>query len=245
MTTMTKKKTTTESRMWQMTVPARRVVVAMFAIALLATACGSDSSDTDNSDDVADSDVAAQDDTPTPEVTDAAPSQPEAPPETLPALSPPASLAEGLAMLGTSYEFVSEITTATGDQILVDGYRLDDALRYQVEAGSAIVEMVVVDGNTWLRQDGTSEWVESGRSTVGDPLASLSEPLEITADPANPSALRASYVAEALGIDEAGTVEVVIRIDDTSVSFTSTTGPIELVPTLRRATGLPEITSPV
>jgi len=160
------------------------------------------------------------------------------------AVSPTGTLVDVLGSLGETYTFVSDITTQSGDRVVVVGSRVGDGLTYRLEAGGAFVEVIVVAGESWILEDGASQWVAAGRVESGDPLGPLGEPVELRLDPSDPAVLHATYSYSALGLEGSGTLEVQISFDDTAVSFTSVSQSVGLVTTLTRSDILEPILAP-
>jgi len=161
------------------------------------------------------------------------------------AVSPTGALVDVLGSLGDTYTFVSDITTQSGDRVVVVGSRVADGLTYRLEAGGASVAVIVVAGESWILEDGASQWVAAGQAGSGDPLGPLGEPVEVSLDPSDPALLHATYSSSALGLEGSGTLDVQISFDDTSVSFTSVSQSVLLVTTLTRSDTLEPIVAPV
>jgi len=160
-------------------------------------------------------------------------------------LSPVGTLVEALDSLGDSYTFVSDVTTQAGDRIFVVGSRVGDGISYNIEAGGVSLEMIVVGGESWILEDGSSQWIETGEVESSDPLGPLNMPDEVTFDPSDPTRLQATYSAATLGLPGAEAVQVEIGFDVASVSFTSDSQSIRLVTTLTRSDSLGPIVAPI
>lgn len=143
-------------------------------------------------------------------------------------------LADAIARLGTDYDFESLLTTEAGESVAVTGSRVGTSAEYSVEAAGAVVDVVVVDGAVWVRQDGNDEWLPSGENPSGDPLDALRTPLSVTTDPLDPAVLRATYSGTSIGLRDADPVEVTITAGTDTLSFESAAGAGRLVTTLTR-----------
>ncbi len=164
---------------------------------------------------------------------------------TVPLDSPGDALLTALSGLGTSYTFASDVTTSSGDSVIVAGSRVGDGLQYRVEAGGAVIDVISVGGQTWVLEDGSTEWVDAGPVASGDPLGPLAQPIDVSYGPASNSTLRATYAGAALGLDVDELVDVAIAYDGTSMSFTSTSAALRLTTTLLRSDALAQILPPV
>lgn len=234
---MTTRTTTITTRMtterWRV-----RLAAGSVAFALLATACsgGSDSAGPDESPAVSEADTVTAEPTSTP-----------APPvdSTAPWQEPADALAAAVASLGTRYSFRSEITTPAGDQVVVTGTRVDDSMTFGIEAGGAQLDVIVVAGAVWIRQDGSDEWLASADAPANDPLLPLAAPLEVSWDTVDPTRLVATYDPAGLGLD--GTENVVVQIvpGSDTLTFESNSGATHLVTTLHPAPDASPIEPPI
>ncbi len=216
-----------------------RFLSGSVALALLATACsggGSDSAGPDESSAVSEADTVTAEPTSTP-----------APPvdSTVLRQEPADALAAAVASLGTRYSFRSDITTPAGDQVVVAGTRVDDSMMFGIEAGGAQLDVIVVAGAVWIRQDGSDEWLASADAPANDPLLPLAAPLEVTWDTVDPTRLVATYEPAGLGLD--GTENVVVQIVPTAdtLTFESTSGATRLVTTLHPVPDASPIEPPI
>jgi hypothetical protein len=161
-------------------------------------------------------------------------------------IRPPAhtALAEALAELGTAYEFTSEVRTMTGDQVSISGSRVGMGVAFQLEAGDAVVDVISVEGETWVRTQGTDEWNASEGDTSGDPLGPLSAPIEVGWDAEEPNRLHARYSGTSIGLGTDEVVFVTIDLSGDVITFRSSTDDISLSTRLTRAPGLQPIAPP-
>jgi hypothetical protein len=194
-----------------------RLVVGSIALAFIAAACssgGSDDADTAGGSTVVVTTVpaTAESSVPRPEPTDA--------------------LAAAIGMLGTRYSFHSEITTAAGDEVVVAGTRVDDSMMFGIEAGGAKLDVIVIAGAVWIRQDGSDEWLTSTDAPATDPLVPLAAPLDVAWDPADPARLVATYDPASLGVEGSDGVVVEIVPTDETLTFESSSGSTRLLTTL-------------
>ena len=155
-----------------------------------------------------------------------------------------AALSDALAGLGTSYEFSSELLTLTGDRVLVAGRRVGDGVAFELEAGDAVVEVISVAGETWVRSIGAQEWTASPGSSSGDPLGSLSAPLDVGWDAEIPNRLHARYSGQTIGLGTDEIVSIAIDLFADVITFRSSTNDISLATTLIRTADLEEVASP-
>lgn len=209
-----------------------RVLVGsgIVSLALLATACSSGGSDSDTSGSIltvpeAVTEQTATVSTPRPEAADA--------------------LAAAVASLGTRYSFRSDITTAAGDQVVVVGTRVDDSSMYSVEAGGATIDVIVVAGAVWIRQDGSDEWLPSVDAPTADPLQPLAAPLSLSWDTDDPTRLNATYAPAGLGLSGTENVDVQIVPTDETLTFESNAGTTHLLTTLHPAPDAAPIQPPI
>lgn len=151
---------------------------------------------------------------------------------------------EAIASLGTSYRFNSTVTTESGDEIRIDGYRVGDDFDYVAETGAASVRTIVTAGSLWVWEDDATGWYQGGESAQGDPLEPLRTPLDIGPSLADPSQLSATYDAADLGFGSDGTVEVLVAIDIDSIGFTYSDGVVTMRTTLTAAPELLPIAQP-
>lgn len=147
--------------------------------------------------------------------------------------TPATALTSAINALGVTYDFESEVTTAAGDTVAVTGSRNVDASQFRITAGGASIDVIAVDQDVWLRQDGSDEWIASSEAPNGDPLVALAEPLELQWTLDDESVLGATYTAASLGLDTGENVEVGITLDGTGMRFESASGNIRLVTTLQ------------
>ena len=147
--------------------------------------------------------------------------------------APAAALTSAIDALGVTYDFESEVTTAAGDTVAVTGSRNGDASQFRITAGGASIDVIAIDQDVWLRQDGSDEWIASTEAPNGDPLVALAEPLELQWTLDDESVLGATYTAASLGLDTSENVEVEIALDGTGMRFESASGDIRLVTALQ------------
>jgi len=155
------------------------------------------------------------------------------------------ALAAAVASLGTRYAFRSDITTAAGDQVAVVGTRVDDASMFSIEAGGATVDVIVVAGAVWIRQDGSDEWLPSDDAPATDPLQPLAAPLALSWDATDPTRLNATYASTALGLGGTENVDVQIVPTAETLTFESNSGTTHLLTTLHPAPDAAPIQPPV
>jgi hypothetical protein len=163
----------------------------------------------------------------------------------IPRPEPADALAAAVASLGTRYSFRSDITTPAGDQVVVAGTRVDDSMMFGIEAGGAKLDVIVVAGAVWIRQDGSDEWLASADAPATDPLLPLAAPVEVSWDTVDPTRLVAVYEPASLGLD--GTENVVVEIVPTSdtLTFESSSGATRLVTTLHPVPDASPIEPPI
>ncbi len=155
------------------------------------------------------------------------------------------ALAAAVASLGTRYSFRSDITTEAGDQVVVVGTRVDDSSMFSIEAGGATIDVVVVAGAVWIRQDGSDEWLPSVDAPTADPLQPLAAPLSLSWDNDDPTRLNATYAPTPLGLG--GTENIAVQIVPTAdtLTFESNSGTTHLLTTLHPAPDAAPILPPV
>jgi hypothetical protein len=215
-----------------MTTERRRalLVAGPIALALLATACSGGGTD-------------AADSTNVPTVAVA--TDPATAASSVPMPEPADALAAAIGSLGTRYAFRSDITTPAGDEVVVAGTRVDDSMMFGIEAGGTKVDVIVVAGAVWIRQNGSDEWLTSSEAPPTDPLLPLAAPLDITWDPVDPTRLVATYAAASLGVEGTESVVVGIVPAGETLTFESSAGPAQLVTTLHPVPDASPIEPPI
>ena len=158
--------------------------------------------------------------------------------------APEDALAAALAALGDRYEFRSAVTSISGESISVTGWRVANALQFELEAGGAVVEVVIVGSSTWVRADGEDVWAPSGETAGADPIAPLSQPLEVGWDAETPGRLHARYVGSSVGLGTDSVVSVVVDISQTTLTFWTAVDDLDLRVTLEARGDLPAIEAP-
>jgi hypothetical protein len=158
-------------------------------------------------------------------------------------LTPEDQLDRALEALGTSYAFAAQLTTAAGDTVNIAGYRIGDAQSYQLTAGGETIDNITIGSESWVRDSGSDEWSAVEGVGGGDPLSVFSSPVSITAD--GDSAAKAVYDAAALDLDDDGTIEITISYSGNSVTFSGSTGVLELSSTLTARDNLSAIVAPI
>jgi hypothetical protein len=156
-----------------------------------------------------------------------------------------AALAAAVASLGTKYSFRSDITTEAGDQVVVVGTRVDDSSMFSIEAGGATIDVVVVAGAVWIRQDGSDEWLPSVDAPTADPLQPLAAPLLLSWNNDDPTRLDATYAPGPLGLGGTENIDVQIVPTADTLTFESNSGTTHLLTTLHPAPDAAPIQPPV
>lgn len=154
-----------------------------------------------------------------------------------------ADLAEALDELGTGYRFEADLQTAGGGQVSIDGYRVGEALTFQLTVSDLTIETVARDGTLWTRVLGDDEWSTDPWTTGSDPMAPLREPVEVWATGANGDMV-AVYQAASLGLGVDDTVDVNVTAADGEVRFATTSDRMTMVSVLRADDSLPAIVAP-
>ena len=155
------------------------------------------------------------------------------------------ALAAAVASLGTKYSFRSDITTPAGDTVVVVGTRVDDSSMFTIEAGGATIDVIVVAGAVWIRQDGSDEWLASVDRPAGDPLQPLAAPLRLSWDNDDPTRMNATYAPTDLQLAGSAIVELQIVPAGNTLTFESNSGTTQLLTTLYPAPDAAPIQAPV
>ena len=140
--------------------------------------------------------------------------------------------AAAVASLGTKYSFRSDITTPAGDTVVVVGTRVDDSSMFTIEAGGATIDVIVVAGAVWIRQDGSDEWLPSVDRPAGDPLQPLAAPLTLSWDNDRTTRMNATYAPHDLQLAGSAIVELQIVPAGNTLIFESNSGTTQLLTTL-------------
>ena len=197
--------------------------------------------------------LAACGSTPTSELPTAAPPDSQPPAPTEPATGEATTGAEdgeaaealerALVELGSGYRFRSDLTTAGGGHVAIDGYRLDEAMAFDLTVGDLTVETVARDGRLWTRPVGGDEWASDAWNGSDDPIAPLRRPVRIGPN-GRPGHLLATYQGAALGLGVDEMVEVQVTLDDGKVRFATESDRVQMVSVLIADDGLPTIVAP-
>lgn len=149
---------------------------------------------------------------------------------------------QALDRLGTDYRFASSLVTAGGGRIIIDGYRTDQAMTFELTVDDLTVETVARDGLLWTRPLGVDEWSSSTWTDDHDPIAPLRNPLRVRGE--GETGLVAVYPGSHLGLGTDRAVEVEVTVDGEAIRFTTVAADVRLESVLTLAEELPAIVSP-
>lgn len=120
-------------------------------------------------------------------------------PASIPA-TPAERLAAALAPLQVAAEFETSVTVDGSIAVTSVGRALGGARALTVTTAGKTVEYIQIPPQAWARQSGGSWVLVAVEEAPGSPLAVLSAPTTVEADPSSPSTLLATYAAASLGL---------------------------------------------